>query len=276
MRDFSKHRLTNRIGRSAAPILLSLAASGCGNGNDPKVPGEALGRFHVSAHIEDSTCGPGALGSTDVWEFDVQLSRRDADLYWLNGEEAIPGRLASDGVSFAFDTRVAIQVAPPGKGSAGCTMLRSDQASGTLERRLGVVGFIGRMRFATRRRPRPVSPLVVVEGGSPPYPATWPYRLERSASATPNIAQRATRAQAPHAPSAGFWGHGPKQNLVGAGRGAAGAQKKPGCGVRWRIRIAGSGEGSAVWARLPVISEGPLRNPLDPRPLPRSPSWITQ
>jgi hypothetical protein len=187
MRDFFEHPRTNRDRCSAALFLLSLAASGCGNGNDPKVPGEPLGRFHVSAQIEESTCGPGALGSTDVWEFDVQLSRRDADLYWLNGEEAIPGRLASDGVSFAFDTRVAIQVAPPGKGGAGCTMFRSDQASGTLEPAGSeVVGFSGRMRFAYAQQPSSdCTPLVGVEGGFATLPCDMAYRLDAVRSAAP-------------------------------------------------------------------------------------------
>ena len=158
-----------------------------GNGNDPKIPGEALGRFHVSAHIDDSTCGPGALGSSDVWEFDVELSRRETDLYWLNGEEAIPGRLSSDGVSFAFDTRVAIQVAPPGKGSAGCTMLRSDQASGTLEPAgAEVVGFSARLRFGYSQEPASdCAPLVGVEGGFATLPCEMAYRLDAVRSAAP-------------------------------------------------------------------------------------------
>ena len=132
------------------------------------IPGEALGHFRVTANIEESTCGPGALGSTDEWEFDVHLSRRETDLYWLNGQEAIPGRLAADGVSFAFDTRVRIQVAPPGKGSAGCTVLRSDQASGTLESAgPDIVGFNGRLRFGySPSSRRPIVPRSVgVEGG---------------------------------------------------------------------------------------------------------------
>jgi hypothetical protein len=187
MRGSSKPERANLFACWTTLVVLSVTALGCGNGNDPKVPGEPLGRFHVSAHIDGTTCGAGALGSSDVWEFDVQLSRRETDLYWLNGEEAIPGRLSSDGVSFAFDTRVAIQVAPPGKGSAGCTMLRSDQASGTLEPAgAEVVGFSGRLRFGYAEQPSSdCAPLVGVEGGFATLPCDMSYRLDAVRTTAP-------------------------------------------------------------------------------------------
>jgi hypothetical protein len=173
----------------AATLFASITGCGqMGNGSDPHLPGEGLGQFRVTANIEESTCGPGALGSTDVWEFDVHLSRRETDLYWLNGQEAIPGRLAADGVSFTFDTRVSVPVSAAGKGSAGCTMTRSDQASGTL-RPAGteVLGFEGRLRFAYS--PQPTSdctPLVGVEGGFASLPCEMAYELEAVRTAAPS------------------------------------------------------------------------------------------
>ncbi len=171
-------------------LLAIFSCVGCGemgNGNDPHLPGEALGQFRVTANIEESTCGPGALGSTDVWEFDVQLSRRETDLYWLNGQEAIPGRLAADGVSFAFDTRVAVTVAPAGKGAAGCTVVRSDQASGTLKPSgPEVVGFQGRLRFGySAQATSDCTPLVGVEGGFATLPCEMAYELDAVRTAAP-------------------------------------------------------------------------------------------
>lgn len=166
----------------ALSVALGLLLGGCmqGNGNDPHAPGDRLGTFHVTALLESSTCGPGALGSTDRWEFDVELSRRDDTLYWLNGDEAIPGTIASDGTSFAFDSETAVAVQPSSSGRAGCTILRTDQASGELfSATSDVPSFKGSLSFGYRAGEHSeCDALIGVEGGFAVLPCQMGYNFE--------------------------------------------------------------------------------------------------
>ena len=171
--------------------VLALGALGCsdivGGGKDAKVPGEPLGTFHVIATLESSTCGPGALGSTDLWEFDVKLSREARDLYWLNGKEAIPGRIAADGISFAFDTRAAVEAIPAANGQAGCTIVRSDTANGVLSSpSTDVSSFSGRMRFGYAPSPGSDCLSVVgVDGGFASLPCEMSYLVDAARTKLP-------------------------------------------------------------------------------------------
>jgi hypothetical protein len=173
-------------------LLVSIALSGCsdlvGGGRDAKIPGEPLGTFHVIGQLEASTCGPGALGATDLWEFDVRLSRDGADLYWLNGAEAIPGRIAADGTSFAFDTRVAVAAIPAEKGHPGCTIVRSDSASGSLSSATtDVASFNGRMRFGySPQAGSDCSAVVGVDGGFATLPCEMSYLIEATRTKLPD------------------------------------------------------------------------------------------
>jgi hypothetical protein len=158
-----------------------------GGGKDAKIPGDALGTFHVIAALETSTCGPGALGSTDLWEFDVKLSRDGNDLYWLNGEEAIPGRIAADGTSFAFDTRAVVQAVPAGKGNPGCAIVRTDTANGALSSTTtDVASFTGRMRFGYMPQAgSDCTPVVGVEGGFAFLPCEMSYLVKAGRTELP-------------------------------------------------------------------------------------------
>ncbi|MBK7582178.1 MAG: hypothetical protein IPI67_18475 [Myxococcales bacterium] len=122
---------------SQAWVALALAALmfgglGCSGGKDPKIPGDELGTYAVVSTLQTSTCGPGALGSKDLWQFQVKLSQEGHDLYWLNGAEAIAGDLAADGVSFGFDSHVVVNAIAAGKGQPGCAISRIDTGSGRL------------------------------------------------------------------------------------------------------------------------------------------------
>lgn len=129
-------------------IGLISGSTGCDFGEgDAKIPGEHLGTFHIVARLSASTCGPGALGSQDVWEFDVQMSREDSEVFWLNGEEPVTGALAADGVSFAFDSSAQIQLIEPGPGYPGCAVIRTDRASGQLDSTEEVLGFAGKLGY---------------------------------------------------------------------------------------------------------------------------------
>lgn len=157
---------------------MALVCASCKFGQgDAKVPGEPLGTFEVIAELDSSTCGAGALGSTDLWEFEVQLSKDYDQLFWLNGREVIPGRIASDGESFEFDTRVQVEVLEPEPGVLGCTLNRQDRASGRLDYQDEAVNsFTGRLTFAyTPSSDSDCSPLIGVEGGFSALPCEMKY-----------------------------------------------------------------------------------------------------
>jgi len=73
-----------------------LFANRAAHGQDPHLPGDPLGTFHVTAHLQSDGCQAAFLGVTDPWQFEVELSRKTNVLYWLNGSEAIPGDIAGD------------------------------------------------------------------------------------------------------------------------------------------------------------------------------------
>ncbi len=165
--------------RRASALAWATLLLGCTDlGKDAKVPGDALGTFHVVGQLTASSCGPGALGSTDVWEFDVKLSKDGPDLYWLNGQEPIHGRIAADGVTFSFDTSAAIVLMEQKGAMPGCTIVRRDLASGTLSDPDVVAGFEGIMRFGYAATAESAcDELVLVDGGFATLPCEINYRM---------------------------------------------------------------------------------------------------
>jgi len=161
-------------------VLFACSMVGCNFGrDDAKVPGDELGSYRVVATLESSSCGPGALGSKDLWEFDVKLSRDGNDLYWLNGKEVIPGTIASDDISFAFDSGVVVPVIPPGKGELGCSIKRTDTASGRLSSSsTDVTTFKGTMRYGFQPlQGGDCQGLIGVEGGFYALPCEMNYGM---------------------------------------------------------------------------------------------------
>ena len=75
------------MGRSWSLALALLAGpwlAGCADmfGNkDAHQPGEPLGTYHVAAKRGANTCGDGALGNEEAWEFDVKLARGGAQIF---------------------------------------------------------------------------------------------------------------------------------------------------------------------------------------------------
>ncbi len=121
--------------RTFAVLVVALSSSAClnfGKVDDAKIPGDLLGTYAVEGTLEDSSCGEGALGATDPWNFDVKLSRFHEDIYWINGRAVISGGIEPDGVSFSFSTRVEGEVMPAGRGRPGCVLSRADRADGEL------------------------------------------------------------------------------------------------------------------------------------------------
>jgi hypothetical protein len=110
-----------------------LLCTGCvGRGQDAHEPGDRLGTFHATGALTSDTCQASLLGVTSEWQFDVKLSRDGSTLYWLNGQEAIPGEIAKDGTSFDFASGVEVTLQAAHGAMPGCAMVRSDTASGVL------------------------------------------------------------------------------------------------------------------------------------------------
>lgn len=165
-----------------AITVVALGLTGCGalGNKDAKIPGNLLGTYHVVGHLTESSCGPGALGSTDLWEFDVKLSRQGNALYWLNGHDVVAGQIAADGVSFGFQTTVSVQAEAAGKGRPGCSVVRTDSAQGKLDAQSNtdVPAFNGTLSFGYEADPSSdCSDLVGVPGGFAGLPCSMSYAL---------------------------------------------------------------------------------------------------
>ena len=118
--------------RSVVCAFLFLCGGCVGRGQDAHEPGDRLGTYHVSGALKSDSCKAAVLGVSANWAFDVKLSRQDNTLYWLNGEEAIPGTIASDGRSFDFESGVAVPLAAAQGARPGCTIDRGDTGNGKL------------------------------------------------------------------------------------------------------------------------------------------------
>jgi len=163
-------------------VALSLLAVGCVDfgDKDARVPGEELGAYQVTAHLQESTCGPDALGSADCWDFSVRLSREGPGLFWLNGYEVISGEVADDGVSFRFDTMVAVEIDPAQGTHPGCTVHRTDSANGKLSSAtMDVESFTGQLSYAyAAEQESDCTELVGVPGGFSALPCEMSYAIE--------------------------------------------------------------------------------------------------
>ncbi len=169
---------------AAGAALLTAACSGNGHG---AYPGDDLGTYQVVGHITDSGCGEGSLGATDPWNFEIHLSRAERELFWLNGREAIAGRVADDGVSFSFETRVEVEAAPAERGRKACVVSREDHASGELSAGgTEVLAFTSVLDFDyTVVGDSDCSGLIGVPGGFQTLPCGMSYELSGTRSAPP-------------------------------------------------------------------------------------------
>ncbi|MBX3181745.1 MAG: hypothetical protein KIT72_12225 [Polyangiaceae bacterium] len=189
-----RSRLSGRLTawlRSACGGLLGLGVLGLGacdfGEEDARIPGDPLGTFQVTARLTDSSCGPGALGSEDLWEFQVELAADGAEIYWLNGDDPVAGRLAADQVSFAFDSAGTVQLIEPRPGMPGCAVTRTDRASGVLDAAGDVRGFSGSLSYGfVPGAGSDCSEAIGVEGGFYTLPCEIRYTMRAERIAAPN------------------------------------------------------------------------------------------
>jgi hypothetical protein len=155
---------------------------------DARVPGNDLGVFSVVARLTSSSCGPGALGAQDVWEFDVRLSRDDPHLMWLSDSDVTTGEIAPDGVSFSFETAVTQQLEEPQGNHPGCAVTRSDQASGKLVGQgTDVTSFTGRLGYVfAAKEQSDCSSLIGSAEGFALLPCEIGYEMEAQRRTPPN------------------------------------------------------------------------------------------
>src|SRR5262245_43615474 len=101
-------RVPASLGSLLAALATLPACSGVFAKDDGRALGDDLGRFHVKADLDSSTCGPQAMDTPENWEFDVVLSQDAPTLYWNTGADAVEGQLAADGRTFAFRSQVVV------------------------------------------------------------------------------------------------------------------------------------------------------------------------
>jgi len=175
--------------RPLVVCAISFLCGACvGHGQDAHEPGDRLGTFHVTGTLTTDTCqAPALLGETSQWAFDVKLSRDQSTLYWLNGEEAIPGAIAADGTGFSFESGVEVPLEAAQGARPGCTIVRSDNASGTLSSSTSdVSAFSVNMSFGYAvESGSQCSAYVGVQGGFASMPCRVGYAMNAQRTALP-------------------------------------------------------------------------------------------
>jgi hypothetical protein len=173
--------------RLVAPCAFLFLCSCLGHGQDAHEPGDALGTYHLTGTLVNDSCKAAVLGVTSDWQFDVELSREGSTLYWLNGQEAIPGTIASDGMSFDFESGVAVTLQAAQGAQLGCIVDRSDAANGKLSSSsTDVTKFSVNMSFAySQESGTQCAGFVGVEGGFAGLPCTVSYTLTAVRTAPP-------------------------------------------------------------------------------------------
>jgi len=160
--------------RAAAALATLSCSAAPGEG---RRLGTDLGTFGVQAEETANECGPGALGSSPRWAFDVELLRADTELFW---DGRVGGDLHAD-LSFEIATSLSIDVRPARAGAAGCTIARDDHISGVLSPDAAgeLTAFTGEMRFDFATTPASTcSAEDGIAAGLPRLPCHMSYALQ--------------------------------------------------------------------------------------------------
>jgi hypothetical protein len=169
--------------RQPLVALLGLTLASCldfRKVDDAKAPGDMLGMYDVTGKLASSTCGDGALGAGNTWNFQVKLTRQENDIYWLNGQETLVGDIANDGRSFSIQSGVQVVVSQPGRGQPGCAVNRRDDAEGKLsDSGTDVESFEGTLGFSYESaKGGDCSEWVGTEGAVAVLPCSLTYALD--------------------------------------------------------------------------------------------------
>jgi hypothetical protein len=134
------------LGRAlVAGVSVCLLAACSGPDGAGRRLGDDLGTFSVDANEVDGSCGAGAVGSAPSFQFDVELTRADAELFW---DGRIGGTIDAN-LAFELAASVGVEVRPARGADPGCNVVRTDFISGVLHADASdqVVGLSGSMRF---------------------------------------------------------------------------------------------------------------------------------
>jgi hypothetical protein len=171
----------------AAGCLLGSACLSCGaTPGDARSLGDDLGTFGVQADQLRNACGENALGSTERWTFDVELTRADTELFW---DGRIGGTVAASG-AFEISALVSVTLRSPRGPDTGCRIARDDSISGTLvsDGAGSVSAFSGEMSFEFSAEPDSTCTLDEQDAaGLPELPCGMSYALQavRTRAPTP-------------------------------------------------------------------------------------------
>lgn len=161
------------LGAGAVSLVAATGCSGAFAKGDGQAFGDDLGRFHVLARLDSSTCGPAALDTPEKWEFDVILSRSEPHIYWNTGADAVQGDL--DGTRFSFESETVANGG--GDGGGVCTIVRRDSASGELDDAKAAKAFQGSLSYRFAAAGRADCSEAMLEGGFATLPCSLAYRM---------------------------------------------------------------------------------------------------
>jgi hypothetical protein len=174
-----------RVLAAVASGWLLCGCSGALAKGDGRAFGDDLGRFHVTAMIDSSTCGPKAMDAPEKWDFDVVLSKQAPSIYWNTGADAVEGTLAADGKTFAFTAETVVNVDSgnaaqnPGSASApsSCTVVRNDDSSGELDAAESAKAFTGTLGYRFASQGTSDCSALFATGGFAALPCSMTYRM---------------------------------------------------------------------------------------------------
>jgi hypothetical protein len=158
--------------------------------DDGRAFGDDLGRFDVTAHLDSSTCGPGAMDAPTDWSFQVVLSQKAPTIYWNTGPDAVEGDLAADGKAFTFSSETVVNVDASGNPTTGqaadpdtqaaravCTVIRTDSAEGALDDEKAPSAFAGKLGYAFSPQGQSDCTGLLATGGFATLPCTMTYTM---------------------------------------------------------------------------------------------------
>jgi hypothetical protein len=171
-----------RVLAAMASGWLVFGCSGALAKGDGRAFGDDLGRFHVTATMDSSTCGPKAMDAPEKWDFDVVLSEKAPMIYWNTGADAVDGTLARDGRTFVFTSESVVNVdapeTPNGASTASpCTVIRDDDSSGTLDAAESATAFTGTLGYRFASQGSSDCSALFATGGFAALPCSMTYRM---------------------------------------------------------------------------------------------------
>jgi hypothetical protein len=111
--------------RGALPALLSLLAA-CSDS-----PGELVGAYRITMHLEDNSCGAAALPLRDGYPYTVELREEGPRGFWrVPKAPAIEGSYDAGAGAFMFSTGMTLELGQEDAGTLGCTLLREEVLRG--------------------------------------------------------------------------------------------------------------------------------------------------